>query len=64
MQLLLALGAFVETPVGQAVLSAIPTLVSDVVSIWHKSGVLTAQEVADYLATQKAFDQLVPKKNS
>ena len=62
MQLLLALGAFIETPVGQAVLAAIPTLVTDVIGIWHKTGVLTTQEVADYLASQQAFDALVPKK--
>lgn len=62
MQLLLALGAFIETPVGRAVLAAIPSLVQDVVSIWHKSGILATQEVADYLASQQAFDKLVPKK--
>jgi len=62
MTALAALLAFVETPAGGAILAAIPTLVTDVIGIWTKSGVLTPQMVADYLASAQAFDQLVPKK--
>ena len=62
MQILLALAAFIETPAGAAAVAAIPTLAGDIISIWHKSGVLTTQMIADYLATQQAFDTLVPKK--
>ncbi len=62
MQALLALGAFIETPLGKAILSAIPTLVNDVVTIWHQNGTVTTQNVADYLASQQAFDVLVPKR--
>ena len=62
MTALAALLAFVETPAGGAILAAIPTLVTDVISIWTKAGVLNAQMVADYLSSAQAFDQLVPKK--
>lgn len=62
MTALLALGAFLDTPLGKAIIAAIPTLVQDVVTIWHQNGTVTTQEVAAYLASQQAFDQLVPKR--
>lgn len=62
MTALAALMAFVESPVGAAIVAEVPTLVTDVIGIWHKSGVLTTQMVADYLASAQAFDVLVPKK--
>lgn len=62
MTALAALVAFISTPAGSAILAEIPTLVTDIIGIWHKSGVLTAQMVADYLASAEAFDVLVPKK--
>lgn len=62
MQLLLTLGAFIETPLGQAIILAIPTFVQDVIGIWHKEGKITTVEIAEYLADQKTFDELVPKK--
>ena len=62
MQALLALGAFIETPLGQAIVAAIPTLVGDIVKIWHQNGTVSTQEIATYLASQAAFDTLVPKK--
>lgn len=62
MTLLASLMAFIETPVGSALLAEVPTLIQDVIGIWHKNGVLTTQMVADYLATAPTFDQLSPKK--
>ena len=62
MNLLATLFAFVQTPVGSALLAEIPTLVTDVIGIWHKSGALTTQMVADYLASAPAFNTLVPQK--
>ena len=62
MNALLALLAFIETPVGSALLAKIPTLVTDVIGIWQKSGALTTQMVADYLASQQAFDTLCPQR--
>ena len=63
MEALLALGAFMETPLGKAIISAIPTLVEDIVKIWHQNGTVSTQEIATYLASQKSFDSLVPKRN-
>lgn len=62
MTALAALLAFIETPAGGAILAEVPTLITDVIGIWHKSGLLTTQMIADYLASQQAFDALVPKK--
>lgn len=54
--------AFVATPVGQALLNVVPTLIEDVIAIWHKSGVITSQDIVSYIASQQSFDALVPKK--
>jgi hypothetical protein len=62
MNALLALIAFIETPTGSALLAKIPTLVTDVIGIWQKSGVLTTQMVADYLASAPAFATLCPQR--
>jgi len=54
--------AFIETPVGQALIALVPTLVTDVIGIWHKNGTITSEDIAAYIASQKSFDSLVPKK--
>lgn len=61
-QAIIALLAFVETPLGKAILAAIPTLVNDVITIWHQNGTLKTSDVAAYLASQQAFDTLCPPK--
>jgi hypothetical protein len=54
--------AFVATPVGQALVALVPTLIEDVIGIWHKDGTVTDQDIIAYIASQKSFDSLVPKK--
>jgi hypothetical protein len=62
MNVLASLVAFIQTPVGSALLMQIPTLVTDIVGIWHKNGTINANDVAAYLSTQQAFDVLCPPK--
>lgn len=62
MTLIASLVAFLGTPAGVALVAAIPTLAGDIISIWHKSGAVTTQDIADYIASGKSFDALVPKK--
>jgi hypothetical protein len=64
MTLIMSLLAFVNTPLGQALVKVVPTLVEDVIGIWHKSGVVTDKDIVDYIASQKSFDDLVPKRPS
>jgi hypothetical protein len=59
---LAALLAFVATPAGEAAVAAIPGLVGQLFTIGAQKGLITAQDIADYLASQQAFDTLVPKK--
>jgi hypothetical protein len=54
--------AFIATPLGQALLLEVPTLVEDVISIWVKQGTVTPADITAYIASQKSFDELVPKK--
>ena len=63
MTALAALVAFISTPAGSAILLEIPTLVKDVIGIWHQNGTLTTKMIADYLASQQAFDTLVPLRS-
>jgi hypothetical protein len=62
-QVILTLLAFIDTPLGKAIIAVIPTFVNDVVAIWHQNGTIKTQDVADYLASQKAFDTLCPPKS-
>lgn len=62
MTLLASLMAFLATPAGQALVAVVPTLAGDIIAIWHKSGAITTEDLANYLATSKPFDVLVPKK--
>lgn len=62
MTALLSLVAFLETPIGQALVSIVPTLVQDIIAIWHKDGTITSQDITDYIASQKSFESLVPKR--
>jgi hypothetical protein len=48
--------------VGQALVALVPTLIEDVIGIWHKDGTVTDQDIIAYIASQKSFDSLVPKK--
>jgi hypothetical protein len=59
---IISLISFIETPLGQALISVVPTLVEDVISIWHKNGVITSQDITDYIASQKSFESLVPRR--
>ena len=62
---LAALVAFVESPVGVAFIAKVPTLVQDIIGIWHSNGTLpSAQVIADYLASAQAFNTLVPPKTT
>lgn len=62
MSALLSLISFIETPLGQAIISVVPTLVEDVIAIWHKDGTITSEDIVNYIASQKSFDSLVPKR--
>lgn len=62
MTAILSLLAFIETPIGQSLLKVVPTLVEDVIGIWHKNGIVTSQDIVEYIASQKSFDELVPKR--
>jgi hypothetical protein len=64
MSFLAALFAFLQTPVGSAAVAAIPGLVTELFTIGHQKGLVTAKDIADYLSTQEAFDTLVPKKDA
>lgn len=59
---LLSLVAFLETPLGQALVSVVPTLLQDVIGIWHKNGTVSTQDIVDYVSSQKSFDALVPQR--
>jgi hypothetical protein len=59
---LATLFAFLQTPVGEAAVAAIPGLVSQLFAIGHQSGAVTAADIAAYLSSQQAFDSLVPQK--
>jgi hypothetical protein len=61
---ILSLVAFIETPVGQALVAVVPTLIQDVIGIWHKDGTITSADIVAYIAAQKSFDSLVPKKTA
>jgi hypothetical protein len=61
MPFLATLFAFLQTPVGAAAVAAIPGLVTELFTIGHQKGSVTAKDIADYLATQEAFDTFVPK---
>lgn len=63
MNLLLALVAFLETPVGKAIIAVVPTLIEDVIAIWHKDGTITSDDIVNYIASQKSFDSLVPPRS-
>jgi hypothetical protein len=54
--------SFISTPLGQALVKAVPTLISDVIGIWHKSGTITSDDIVNYVASQKSFEALVPKR--
>ena len=41
---------FLNSPAGQAIMAAVPELVTDVIKILHKSGALTAQDIADHFS--------------
>lgn len=60
--MLAALFAFIETPAGIAAVTAIPNLVEQVITIGAQKGQITAADIAEYVASQQAFDKLVPKK--
>jgi hypothetical protein len=62
MTFLASLLAFVQTPVGQAAVAAIPGLVQQLFTIGMQKGLVSAKDIADYLATQQAFDTLCPQK--
>jgi hypothetical protein len=55
--------AFMTSATGQALLAVVPTLFEDVIAIWHKNGTITSSDIVTYVAAQKSFDSLVPKKN-
>jgi hypothetical protein len=62
MTAILGLLAFLDTPLGKALVKVVPTLVEDVIGIWHKDGTVTDADLVAYVASQKSFDVLVPKK--
>ncbi len=62
MPFLTVLFAFLQTPVGTAAVAAIPGLVTELFAIGHQKGLVTAKDIADYIASQQAFDALVPQK--
>lgn len=64
MSALASLFAFLQTPLGQTIITVVPTLVQDVIAIWHKDGTITSQDIVDYIAAQKSFESLVPKRQS
>jgi hypothetical protein len=56
--------AFIESPLGQALVKIVPTLVEDVIGIWVKNGTVSAADITAYIASQKSFDVLVPPKTA
>ena len=52
--------AFLMTPQGQALLGAIlseaPALVGKLFAIWSKKGIVSAEEIAEFLASYKPPD--------
>jgi hypothetical protein len=62
MTFIATLFAFLQTPVGIAAVSAIPNLVTELFTIANQKGLVTTKDIADYLASQEAFDTLCPKK--
>jgi hypothetical protein len=42
--------AFLATPAGAALVAAVPQLIGEVIQILHKSGHLTAQDIADHFS--------------
>jgi hypothetical protein len=62
MTFLASLIAFVESPVGTALIAKIPNLVETIIADAVAKGAVTSADIIAYLGTQEAFDTLVPKK--
>lgn len=59
--------AFLTTPGGQALVGAIlaeaPELVGKLLGIWHKQGLVSAEEIAEFLAGWKPSSSFYQEPN-
>ena len=47
-----ALLAFFSSPLGAALVTEVPGLVAQIVAIWAKKGLVTPEEIADFISAQ------------